>query len=352
MPLNPLTHHEILGLVEPFARRGLHPDLAATNRVERRIVFKAIEHGDALPGLEGLRERLELDVGRPGAACRLTRTLALPCGLEARLEAHGVQPANLLARIEAIPLQRQFRWGEGFVVAESHRLAPTPHVGAPEGSPDGDDGDSGEGASPHEMILTRGAAQVAGLAVALTMPATRGYSAEIELTAKDGDDIELTEDMLAVLGWSWGSLSRFRNTWKGTLRPRGREPARSRAAEGMFAEALAHLARTLSEPPRRFHERMARARWSAAFRRAIPLLGGLALVAAAFGVALLDIAPDSGIAVLLFHSPPLLLVAFFCIPETPRIEVPPLPRALRAPAWRRSLPDDADTPASPAAQST
>jgi hypothetical protein len=186
------------------------------------------------------------------------------------------------------------------------------------------------------MILVRGASQVAGIGVTLKMPATRGYSAELELVAGDGDDIDLTDDILAVLGWSWGSLSRFRNTWKGTMRPRGREPERSRLAERMFADALTHLARTLAEPPRRFHERMARARWSAAFRRAIPLLGGVALLAAASGVAMLDIAPDSGIAALLFHSPPLLLIAFFCIPETPRFEIPPLPRASRALAWRRS----------------
>jgi hypothetical protein len=37
---------------------------------------------------------------------------------------------------------------------------------------------------------------------------------------------------------------------------------------------------------------------------------------------------------LIFNAPPLLMVAFFCMREMPRIEIPPWPRRSRAPGWR------------------
>ncbi len=46
--MQPLTHHEIIGIVEPFTRRGRHVDLSASNRLERCLVLKpvAIEEAD------------------------------------------------------------------------------------------------------------------------------------------------------------------------------------------------------------------------------------------------------------------------------------------------------------------
>ena len=35
----PLTHHEILGLVEAFSRSGRQVDLTASDRAARRLVF-------------------------------------------------------------------------------------------------------------------------------------------------------------------------------------------------------------------------------------------------------------------------------------------------------------------------
>jgi hypothetical protein len=40
MDTAPFTHHEILALVEPFARRGRRVDLAASDRVARLIAFR------------------------------------------------------------------------------------------------------------------------------------------------------------------------------------------------------------------------------------------------------------------------------------------------------------------------
>ena len=63
--MQPLTHHQIIGLVEPFSRRARHVDMAASNRQERRIVFKPIDH--AGPPL--LRDTLELENPYDGYFC-------------------------------------------------------------------------------------------------------------------------------------------------------------------------------------------------------------------------------------------------------------------------------------------
>jgi hypothetical protein len=96
-----------------------------------------------------------------------------------------------------------------------------------------------------------------------------------------------------------------------------------------------HLARTLNEAPQRFHERLHRRRWGVTLRRAMPALGGIGLLLGAAAVPRIDLAEDSVLRMLIFHAPPLLLVAFFCLREMPRIEIPPLPRAPGARQWRQ-----------------
>ena len=59
--------------------------------------------------------------------------------------------------------------------------------------------------------------------------------------------------------------------WTATLRVPRSEPKRSRRIEIGLQEAVAHLARILAEPPRRLHERLARARWRVVLRRTLPL---------------------------------------------------------------------------------
>ena len=113
--MQPLTHHQIIGLVEPFTRRGRHVDLAASNRLERWLVFKPVEHE------AGLRETLKLENAYDGYF-RLTRRLHRDNGLEASLVAEGADAGELLRRIEAVPPQRQFSSGAGFETALSFRL--------------------------------------------------------------------------------------------------------------------------------------------------------------------------------------------------------------------------------------
>jgi hypothetical protein len=103
--------------------------------------------------------------------------------------------------------------------------------------------------------------------------------------------------------------------------------------------------RTLAEPPQRFHERLWRQRWGVTLRRATPLLGGVALLLGAAAVPKIDLAEDSVLRMLIFHAPPLLLVALFCMREMPRIEIPPLPRASRAQQWREGAPTPVGGPA-------
>jgi hypothetical protein len=124
------------------------------------------------------------------------------------------------------------------------------------------------------------------------------------------------------------------------LRLRGKEPDRSRDAEVKLTRTVEHLAETLSAPPARYHERLVAARWNVAFRRALPLLIGLGLIFGAPAIQFLELSEGSLIRMLIFHSPPLLMVLFFSMKEMPRIEIPPFPKPLVASAWR-------DTPSSP-----
>jgi hypothetical protein len=184
MTSHPLTHHDILSVVEPFTRRGRHMDLLASNRMERRLLFRPIEHRDHAMAALSLRETLQLDNPEPGTFV-LTRILRLASGLQAILQATGPHPAGLLANVETIPPQSQFCSGPGFVIAHSHRLEAT-SGGAP-GS-----------VAPVRLILTQAEAQVDGLTLVMKVPMVHGYPADITLQAAGAGSIELPQDLLAA----------------------------------------------------------------------------------------------------------------------------------------------------------
>ena len=102
-----------------------------------------------------------------------------------------------------------------------------------------------------------------------------------------------------------------------------------------------HLVQTFTEAPARFHERLAAARWGVALRRAVPLLVSIALIGAAAATARLPIADNSPVRMMLMNMPGFLMVFVFCQRRLPVIEVPPIPRAPREPAWREPLPASA-----------
>jgi hypothetical protein len=298
VPAHPLTHHEILGLIEPFTRRGRHRDLAASNRLERRLVFKPLEHVEQAAPCPALRATLALD-NIEEARYRLTRVLALPDGLEASLEAEGSDPAALLALIESVDRQRQFRIGERFAIAQSHRI-------------------DAQG-SAMNLRLTRALARVAALSIGCTMPTISGVPASLTVMSPAADTLNLPEDLLAVLGWDWCTLHRSGEGWKGSLAVRRRESARSRQAETQFERTVAHLARTLEETPAQFHYRLRAARWSVAPRRSVPLLVCLGIIAAASCVSRLGLAQNSPIRMLIFNAPPLRAGARHRLPWEPGI---------------------------------
>jgi hypothetical protein len=264
MTSHPLTHHEIFTLVEPFTRRGRHVDLGASDRIERRLLFKPLDHADETKTPSSLRETLLLENPKP-ERYRLTRTLRHPGGLEADLVVEGPDPGVLLDRVESIDPRHQFREKSAYTIARSYRL-------------EASTGEAVDAGSPTRLILTRGQAHVEGLTLMMKAQTGRGMPAELELHAEEGDTIEMPEDMLAVIGWDWRRLVRVKVGWKSTLRLRGKEPDRSRDAEVKLTRTVEHLAETLAESPARYHERLVSARWNVAFRRAIPLLIGLGLI--------------------------------------------------------------------------
>jgi hypothetical protein len=304
--MQPLTHHQIIGLAPPFTRRGRHVDLGASNRLERRIVFKAIDHA----GPPALRDTLELDNPYDGYFC-LTRRLQLDGdgGLCASLMAEGADAGELLQRIESVAPQRQFSVDANSLTALSFRL---------------------DGA---KLILTEATSQFGSYTLHTRVPRTKGMAAEFELVAPAASPVTLPEDLLAVIGWDWSPLRARKGGWTGKVRLRGKEPRRSTGAETKLARTVQHLVATLAQPPAAFHERYARARWGAAFRRSIPLLTAVGMIG---GVAMLPRAAlddFSPLRMMMFNLPTLLLALAFSMQEMPRFEIPPWPRRLDASAW-------------------
>jgi hypothetical protein len=302
--MQPLTHHQIIGLVEPFTRRARHVDLGASNRLERRLVFKAIEHD----GPPALCDTLELENPYDGYFC-LTRRLQLEGGLQASLMAEGSDAGELLQRIESVAPQRQFSAAPGSLTALSFRTDAT------------------------KLVLTEATSQFGGYELHTRVPRTKGMAAEFELAAPAAAPVTLPEDLLAVIGWDWSPLRARKDGWTGKVRLRGKEPRRSTSAEAKLARTVQHLVATLSQPPAAFHDRYARARWGAALRRGIPLLTALGMIG---GVSMLPRAAlddFSPLRMMLFNIPTLLLALAFSMQELPRFEIPPWPRRLEASAW-------------------
>jgi hypothetical protein len=318
-PMHPLTHHEILGLIAPFTRLGRQVDLDASNRIERRLFFKPIEHSDLTASQHAAHEVLTLDNPQPNHF-QLTRTITLESGLEARLQTEGADPGELLAWIDTVSPQRQFREIAGLTVALSYRLIPI--AVATDGLP------------PLRLELTRGKAIIAGLDVVLNADTVKGYPAQIDLAPTAAGTVELPEDLLAVIGWRWSPLRKTPAGWSGKVGARSREPRRSRDLEAKLEKAVAHLAATLAQPPAFFHDSLRRARWVVTFRRGIPLLIFVGLMGLAAGLTKIEIPQDSILNLLIMGAPPLLLFAAFGMRDAPPLEIPPLPGRAKSAAWQ------------------
>ena len=340
--LPPLTHHQILVLVEPFTRGGHRIDMAASDRAAHRMVFKPVAQDNWQQQL--VLQAVEGDAGT-WRLCRSLRWLgpwpaghvadspngAAPAAVAGRvaetapgtalLWAEGLSPAALLARVEAIAPQAQCVVGDGHVSCYRQQLLPPP----PAGSLD----------VPAERLqLTEARVLLPlGYQLSLKVPRVKGISAELRWQRLGGAGIAPPPDLLAVLGMAWSRLDPDPDGWRATLRLRGEGLVRSRDAQGRLAQAAAHLAQTLSQPPAAFHPRFRRQRWAATLRRAVPLAVCMGLVVAAAAVPWMNLAQDSTLRMLIFNAPPILLGLFFCLPEMPRFEIPPRPRPLAALHW-------------------
>ena len=302
--MHPLTHHEIIGLIAPFTRRGRRLDLPASDRLARRLVFKPMPHDGEL------NETLQFE-NPEDDNFRLTRVTTHSSGLQASLQAKGAEAGELLAGIDTVAPKRQFRHGPGHVIALSHRLVP----------------------GTSRLVLTHAEAQLDGLSLKLRVPALSGIPADIELVAAPGGTLALPEDLLAVLGWDWARLIRKPAHWSSKLRLRGGTVRRTATAEAALDTAAIHLAQTLAEPPSRFHERHVAARRGVVFRRAIPLMTPLLLVITVLALPRFDV-ESSPLWVLLYHVPTVCILLSFRLQELPQFEIPPWPRRSDAPSWR------------------
>jgi hypothetical protein len=343
MSAQPLSHHEILGLVGPFARAGRHVDLAATQRQERKIAFRPLDlpaapatvDAPAADGAPALRETLVLESFGTGTF-RLTRTLAsLGDGLRATVQGLGPDPAVLLAQVLAVEPRSQFRRGPGWSLALSYELytarAPASGTGATAGSDP--PAAAPPAVPPAEAVLVRGEARVDGLVLKLSLSAVKGVAGELTLEPNGPARPELPQDLLAVLGWNWARLVETREGWRSKLRLRGDTLRRSAGAERALERAAAHLARTLAEPPARFHERWRSARWGVVLRRSLPVLTVISVMVAALLLPRAEIQQRPGLVTLIFHVPIALIALSFAVQEMAQFEIPPLPRRSTATSW-------------------
>jgi hypothetical protein len=322
MAAPPLTHHDILELAAPFSRHGRHVDLAASDRMQRTLLFKPVDH----PGEGGspvIRELLTLESLGTGT-CRLTRTLTQGGSPPATLTVMGLDPKELLALIDTVAPQDHFRTGPGYAIARSYSLESVQEAAV--------------GTTPAvRPVMTQGVAQVEGLKLTMGVPSTRRVSADIQLTPNPGERLELPEDLLAVLGWDWARLIRNTDGWRSKRRLRGGALARTRTAEAGLEKAAAHLARTLAAPTGRFHEEWAAARWGVFLRRGIPVLTLLLLIIIIAAIPHSIVRGNPSLFVVGFHIPTALIALSFCLQELPQYEIPPIPRPAQTAHWRRPL---------------
>lgn len=318
----PLTHHEILSLVEPFSRSGRQVDLAASDRAARKLVFKPLLRSGAAADGSDLGETLVLDCRHTGSF-KLERQLVHPAGAEARLEALGPSPAALLACIDAVPPARHFQRGPGYLVARSYEYLALPAEPA--------------ALEPEALPLYLGRAELLldrlRLEMSLRMPGFRSVAADLRIEAVGDTAIELPQDLLAVQGWDWARIEARRQGWDSKLRLRGKALRRSRTAEAALEQAALHLVGVLAEPPERFHERHRLARWGVVLRRGIPTLTGLGMIVGALLLAKFSDGSNAGPWMALHYLPIALMALSFKMQEMAQFELPPLPRRSRVGRW-------------------
>jgi len=406
-PLRPLTHHDILALMAPFTRRGLHADMAASRREDRVLAFKPEDiPADAHCPLD-LTAQLTLEAAQVGKH-RLVRRVRDGSGLMATLTADGADLDALLEQLEQVPVRRHFVVYDGVPVARSYMLEPAsqalaqragagarwaaqtvggrlwqaarggadrllgsrlpllrrkgsaslPAAAARAASEPGatppDEALIEDADGPLRAVITEANTRIGPVHLNLKADRFNGMPVELKLTTDAGVKLKVPEDLLAVVGWHYRPLRQIVSYWRGSIRVATQEPERTADIEAKLGEGVKHLSATLAAPPKEFHRRHLGARWRVTYQRAVPMLFLLGIMAATPGIQWLDMADNSILRMLIFHAPPFMLVGFFLMREMPRFEIPPLPRALVQRDWvervtdKKAAPTEA-APAEPAA---
>lgn len=156
---------------------------------------------------------------------------------------------------------------------------------------------------------------------------------EFTLTTDTPRELHLTEDPLAVLGWSWRPLHRDRwETWTGSVQVPAREPRRTPRLERQLDDTVRHLSKTLDTPPALFRKRFQAARWRAAFQRLTPLLAICTFVVC-FVVLLIWLPKTQLTHFATFYGSIAVIVGLSLVNKAHRPEIPPLPKPLIQPNW-------------------
>lgn len=359
MTANPLTHHQIIELIDPFVCAGRELDLAASDRSARRLVFKALEGSDEGPP-GGQRELLTLEA--PDAdRYRLVRSVTAAAGLTATLTAEGPDPAGLLDRILSFPPASHFRVAAGILIAFNYRFAPMATDRVP-GVALGDSGaatpdqfreapvahgvdrlaeaDGNADAGPAEgrlvpPLLTDAQALIGGvLRLTLDAETTRPRRVWLELRPEPAVRLRLPPDLLAVLGPSWHYLQRYyAEAWRTTIVVAGQEPARSQDIVAKVTQTVAHLVAVLSESPTAYHERFGVVRRRVFVRGLVAILLQFGIVVAGPILLASGVSEESVFFMLAYFWPVLLLLALPLFADRLILMPPGWPRRLPADAW-------------------
>lgn len=304
--LPPLSHHEILRLSAPFARRGLKSDLAASDRSARRIRFAPAESvGDVALAFD----LYLLDPDPPV----LIRRATLGGELQATASAQGLDVNRLLEHLDSLDPAGQFRRTASCVVADSYDLT--------------DDG---------EHRLTACAAITGGLLVELDARTVVGEPMTARVYARGpAASISLPDDLFTLVDRRWRPLFDADDGYSTSLRPPVPEPARSNTAREVFASTMDHMASVLSEPPAAYHARYGRRRWWVFGRRYVPIGMCVAIIGTLPLIDRFLLDENTPLHPGFVSLPPILMIAAMLMTwrDLPLFEFPPVPRRLSDNAW-------------------
>ena len=335
--MKPLTHHEILTIIGPFAAAGRQVDLGASDREGRELAFRPIRHEGGAAGVVDCMETLRLSLPRPGRV-HLVRIVQVSGSrgaesagaegtggaspgrrrddgpgeeLEARAEIWAESVEEAWRAISSFPLSEHFSAQGGTLAAFSWAVEPVPR-------------------------MVKAEARIGERRVILDATRTPGMPGDLRLTAHPRGDAEFPDDLVAVLGGAWRPLLSTDEGWKTTLKLPRREPGRSAAARDRFLRTTEHLAGCWAGSPAEFHRRFRGERWNVFRRRTTWMQIGAVIAVILVWMFQQEQIAGGGILPLWVNSVPLLLLIgafFFWSWDVPLIEFPPIPRAPGAEAW-------------------